>query len=342
MNNPVCAACGHVNRIGASACEACDARLYAAEGPAADDFQGGPRPFDWSGEPSSTASDAAGPGGGWAPAADADGPADDIPAPPFKGAGDVISPMLAVYRKHFTLVGILVLVTMVPQALLQYGIMEGFGTGSARSGPGTLVVADGHAVGVTVLSGFLLWLLAMAASALLSGSLVYAVVDLQRVGQSSAGECLARGLKVLPKVFLVMILQAVVTGLGYLLLIVPGVILSLMFAVSVPAGVLERLGAVDALERSRRLTKGYKGIIFITYFLWVLLTIVLNWVVTWSFASGVKLDLMITLLLQTAVLGMLNSSVHVLTVYVYLGLLREHRGGFQRHAYTPGPEAATR
>ena len=32
--------------------------------------------------------------------------------------------MLAVYRKHFTLVGILVLVTMVPQALLQYSLLD--------------------------------------------------------------------------------------------------------------------------------------------------------------------------------------------------------------------------
>ena len=125
MNNPVCAVCGHVNPSGAVACEACDARLYTAEGAAADDFQGRHRPFDWSGEPSATASESSEPGGAWAPSDDShSSPADDIPSPPFKGVEDVVSPMLAVYRKHFTLVGILVLVTMVPQALLQYSLLD--------------------------------------------------------------------------------------------------------------------------------------------------------------------------------------------------------------------------
>jgi hypothetical protein len=60
--------------------------------------------------------------------------------------------------------------------------------------------------------------------------------------------------------------------------------------------------------------------------------------VIWSFARGAQLDLLPTLLLQTAVLGMLNSSAHVLNVYVYLGLLRERRSGFRAGAFTQDPE----
>lgn len=327
MNNPICMVCGHVNHVGAVACEACDARLYASEdaGDAAD-FGDAREPFDPSGEPSWTAYEPSEPRGAWSQA-------DDIPAPPFKSAGDVISPMLAVYRKHFTLVGLLVLVTTLPQALLQYGIMEGTKVGAAH-GPVTLVVPDNRIIILTILSGLLLWLLALAASALLSGALVYAVVDLQRAGRSTAGACLSRGLKALPKVFLVSLLYAVIIMVGYLLLIVPGVILSLMFAVCVPAAIIEGLGPIESLKRSHELTKDNKGLIFITFFLWGLLILVLNWVVTWSFASAGKLDLLPTLLLQTAVLGMLNSSVHVLTVYIYLGLLREHRSGFQTKTFT--------
>jgi hypothetical protein len=336
MNNPVCAVCGHVNRVGAAACEACDARLYASEGAA--DFGDTREPFDAPGESSWAASDTAGPGGAWSPADDTPpSPADDIPSPPFKGAGDVISPMLAVYREHFTLVGLLVLVATLPQALLQYGIMN-----AVRMRPVSVAVArSGDAVmAFAVLSSLLFWLLSVAAAALLSGALVYAVVDLQRAGRSSAGECLSRGLKALPNVFLVSLLYAVVTLAGYVALIVPGVILSLMFAVCVPAAVVEGLGAVDALKRSHELTKGYKGLIFITFFLWGLLIIVLNGVVTWSFTNAGKLDLLPTLILQTAVLGMLNSTLHVLTVYIYLGLLRERRSGFHTNTFTPGPEAA--
>jgi hypothetical protein len=323
MNNPQCAACGHVNRVGAASCEACDARLYAAEDAApAADFGDTREPFDYAGGPSWAASDTSGPDD-WSPA-------DDIPAPPFKTAGDVISPMLAVYRKHFTLVGILVLVTTVPQALLQYGIMD-----VAGSGPGSVTAHSGGGAMLTtvVVSGLLLWLLALAASSVLSGSLVYAVLDLQRVGSASAGECLSRGLKALPKVLLVSLVYAVIVIVGYLMLIVPGVIFSLMFAVSVPVAVIEGLGPIAALKRSHELTKGYKGLIFVTFFLWGLLITVISWIVQWSFMRGGEVELPM-LLLQAAVLGMLSSTVHVLTVYVYLGLLRERRSRFQTHAYT--------
>lgn len=335
MNNPVCAFCGHVNRADAITCEACDARLdapgWASNSEPFDDasqpFDATGEPFDSTGEPSWTASDTSEPDDAWSPAA-------DIPSPLFKGAGDVISPMLAVYRKHFTLVGILVLVATVPEALLQYGVID-FTTAGITMGDGT---GGGHLVGRGMVN-VLLWLLTMAGGALLSGSLVYAVVDLQRTGRASAGECLSRGLKVLPKVFLVTLLYSLVMSIGYILLIVPGIIFSLMYAVCVPVAIIEGRGPMDALNRSKALTSGYKGLLFITYFLWGLLVFVLNIVVTMSFTNSGRFDLLPTLLLQTAVLGMLNSSLHVLTVYIYLGLLRERQSGFQTGAFTHGPEA---
>ncbi len=127
---------------------------------------------------------------------------------------------------------------------------------------------------------------------------------------------------------------------GYAFFIVPGIILSLIFAVCVPAAVVEGRGPVAALKRSGELTNGYKGRIFVTTFLWGLLILVLNWFLTRSFAGGARLDPLPTLLLQTAVLGMLNASAHVLTVYVYLGLLRERGGRSRADAFAHGAPAA--
>jgi uncharacterized membrane protein len=191
------------------------------------------------------------------------------------------------------------------------------------------------------LQGWFFWVLAIASGALMSSSLVYAVVDLQRTGSASAGACLSRGLKVFPKVFPLSLLSTVLVIVGSVLLVVPGIILSLMFAVAVPVAVIEGRGPIAALKRSSELTKGYKGLIFMTSFLWGVFIVVLNWVVVWSFMRGGKLDLLPSLLLQTAVLEMLSSSAHVLNVYVYLGLLRERRSGSQAAAFTHGPEAVT-
>lgn len=333
MNNPICPVCGHVNRAGAPSCEACDARLYEPAGASASEPFGDERePFAPADDPFATSS-----GTSWA-ASDAPGawqPGDEIPAPPFKSAGDVISPMLAIYRKHFTLVGLLVLVATLPEALLQYGFRS-----FALSGP--VEVASPGFFGFAAAGTVVLWLLSVAGASLLSGSLVYAVVDVQRAGRASAGECLARGLKVLPKVFVTSLVYGLVAFIGYVLLIVPGVIFSLMFAVCVPVAVIEMRGPFEAMTRSKEMTDGYKGLMFITYFLWWLLVMALSVLVSWSFANDGNLDLLPSLLLQTAVIGMLNSSLHVLTVYIYLGLLRERQAGSRAEAYAAGHGAAAR
>ena len=336
MNNPECAACGHVSRPGAASCEMCD-RRFEAPGRAGDaDYSGDS--WGWSGEPAgrswpgedSTARGDAGPSAGVGP--------DDIPSPPFKGAGDVFAPTLEVYRKHFVLVGLLVLVTTLPAALLQYGLSRAMMHAVEGGFPGEL---PGLFRLMPVLN-LVLWLLSVAGLALLSGSLVYAVIDIQRAGRASAAACLRRGLEALPRVFLVVLLYKLVTVVGLVLFIVPGVVFMLMYAVAVPLAVTEGRGPFEALKRSAALTDGFKGLIFLTYFLWWLLMAALTLVVTWSFVYSGALEPLPALLLLSTVTGMLNSSMDVLTTYIFLGLLNERAHGFETRAFTPGPEAAAR
>lgn len=58
------------------------------------------------------------------------------------------------------------------------------------------------------------------------------------------------------------ILWAFGVMLGFVLLIVPGIILLMMWAVAVPALVVERQGVFSAFRRSAELTKGAKWKIF--------------------------------------------------------------------------------
>ena len=335
MTNPKCAVCGHVNLVGAAVCEMCDANLF--EPGAADDARTRGVNSEASG---SYAGDFGAGGGGFNSYGDEprDGaPPDEIPSPQFKGAGDVMSPTLAIYRKHFTLVGALVAVTTLPVALLQYGVIRGMAA-SLRDGG----VEQGGIIALGVAIPLLVALLSFLGTTVLSGSLVSAVVEIQRTGAAAVGESLRRGLRLLPKVFVVTLLYTIITAVGYLLLIVPGVIFSLMYAVAVPVAVVENLGPFESLKRSARLTEGHRGLIFLTYFLWGLLIIVLNMVVSGSFAfAGAEMSLA-ALLVQSLVGGMLNSSATVLTVFIYLGILHERRHGFETHTFTPGPAAAAR
>ena len=331
MSNPKCPVCGHVNLVGAALCEMCDTRLSEPPGAGA----GGP--FTAAGE---------GPG---APSADFGARYDDfdpeagarragalptdVPSPQFKGAGDVISPTLAVYRKHFLLVGLLVAVTTLPVALLRYVTLQAMTEGSP------VEIADGSLVNYALSVQAVAWLLSFVGSALLSGALVYAVIEIQRAGGASAGEALRRGLRLLPKVFTVTLLYTVITTVGYLLLVIPGVVFSLMYAVAVPVAVAENLRPFEALKRSAWLTEGYKGLIFLTQFLWGVLVLVVTAITTGSLVFGDAVDTLPAMLVQALVGGMLESSAHVLSVYIFLGLLNERRQGFEAGAFTPAPAA---
>jgi hypothetical protein len=73
---------------------------------------------------------------------------------------------------------------------------------------------------------------------------------------------------------------AFLTGLaiifGFFLLIVPGLILLVMWAVVVPACIVERLGPVASMSRSAALTKGHRWAIFAV----MLLVGMVNWIVS--------------------------------------------------------------
>lgn len=58
--------------------------------------------------------------------------------------------------------------------------------------------------------------------------------------------------------FLAYLVRAILVGLGYIFLIVPGIILSLMWAFTFPILAEQRLSFWDAMQRSAVLTEGYR------------------------------------------------------------------------------------
>ncbi len=339
MTNTKCIVCGHVNRVGAAVCEMCDTRLgEPAEAGAADSSrtseESSARYADSSAEDFGASAGGFEPGG--AESREGAEPT-SIPSPQFKGAGDVIYPTLAVYRKHFLLIGILVAVTTLPVVLVQLAAVR-----AATMTMDEAMMAESSLFAFSSAAALLIGLLSYAGSALLSGALVYAVIQIQLTGVATAGESLRRGLRVLPKVFVVSLLYFIVTMVGYLLLIIPGVIFSLKYAVAIPVAVAENRGVFESFTQSARLTEGYKGLIFLTHFLLGVLIVVANLVVTWSFAYGEAGDSVVALLVLSVIGGMLSASSVVLDVYIFLGLLRERGEGFQTRIFTPGPEAAAR
>ena len=91
--------------------------------------------------------------------------------------------------------------------------------------------------------------------------LTYGIVRHLRGGSADLLQTLWQSIRLLLPVILVALVVGVATLIGFMLLVVPGVIVSLMLWVAVPVAVVERRG-LGAIRRSYALTDGYKGQLF--------------------------------------------------------------------------------
>jgi len=139
----------------------------------------------------------------------------------------------------------------VPSVLLSWGI-QNFRAESLDLFGGLAAIAIAL---VTIVVAVLL-------SMITQGALVRATVAYSEGRKASFGESAMAGLSVALPLFLLGILSSLGIALGFILLIVPGVMLYVMWSVAAPALVEERLGPVEALGRSRDLTRGARWKIF--------------------------------------------------------------------------------
>jgi hypothetical protein len=95
-------------------------------------------------------------------------------------------------------------------------------------------------------------------SNLLHAVLLYCALSITQGREASPGACLAAGLRLTVGMTLLSAMTALLYMVGFVLLVVPGVIFATMFAVAAPAMVEERIGPLAGLGRSRALTKGLR------------------------------------------------------------------------------------
>lgn len=98
--------------------------------------------------------------------------------------------------------------------------------------------------------------------ALLTAAVTHLTIQKLRGLTAPLGQVIGRAFRVVGPVVLVSIVVALLTSLGLILLVVPGLIVATMVYVAVPAVVAEKAGVGEALSRSRALTKGERWKVF--------------------------------------------------------------------------------
>jgi hypothetical protein len=124
-----------------------------------------------------------------------------------------------------------------------------------------------------------LWLAAalvsVAAAFTLQAAIVHGSVVDMTGRKARFADCLNTGFRHFLPVLAISILATLGIMLGFVLLIVPGVILSIMWVVVVPVRVVENKGVFAAFGRSANLTEGSRWMILVLFIVYVVLT----WVV---------------------------------------------------------------
>jgi len=191
--------------------------------------------------------------------------------------GELLDRTFLLYRRYFTLfVGI---------SALPYLAVLMFQIAGIAIGRGQPNIAAGLASGLLFL---LLYSLALAASHAATIAAVSAVHLDHPISISKAYTFVKHRI---PHLLLIMTGLWLGIGVGFLLLIVPGVILILKWSLTIPVAVLEDKGLRDATARSSQLTKGNRKRIFIIYVLFFAFAyaVTLLWEVPLGVVIGVNL-----------------------------------------------------
>jgi len=161
----------------------------------------------------------------------------------------------AITFNPIVVLGLALLVGALPSLLMTYFYVQ-----SGLIQPG--VVPTGATFNRLMGTVFVSSLIGFVISALVQAALTRATVSATEGRRVTFGESLATAFRALLPLIGLTILWALGIGLGFVLLLVPGIILLLVWAVAVPALVVERQGIVAAFRRSAELTKGAKWKIF--------------------------------------------------------------------------------
>ncbi|HLH13161.1 MAG TPA: hypothetical protein VKV16_00100 [Solirubrobacteraceae bacterium] len=160
---------------------------------------------------------------------------------------------------------------------------------------------------------FLALLIGFVASMLFTAMVVELVADV-RDGRrdASAGQLLRAVTPVLGQLVLVGVIAGIAIGIGFVLVVVPGLVLLTMWFVAAPVIVLERPAGLAALGRSRELVRGNGwqvfGVIAVMYILVVLLSALVEYAAD-SAGTGVGIVVTVVIGVLTAPFAALASAV---------------------------------
>jgi TRAP-type C4-dicarboxylate transport system permease large subunit len=237
--------------------------------------------------------------------------------------GRVIQQTFAVLGRNFlTFLILALLLTGLPTMLLGF-LQDDTVRTAATAGSFNGVWTSAIGAIVTALTGLIL-----------QGTIIYGAVSDLNGKPASVVDSLRIGLYAFLPMLLLGIMMGVAIGAGFVLLIVPGIMLAVAWCVVIPAYVVERPNIMDAFGRSAQLTRGSRWSIFGLAVLYVIAVIIIEMVLLGVFGgllrfavtSGSVLAIRVVVLPLINVANALIGATGAAVLYVELRRIRDGVG----------------
>ena len=223
---------------------------------------------------------------------------------PQRGIGDILSVAFEVYKANAAKLIVIVAIVEVPLSFISH-FLTGVVFKPTVEKTGAIVINGQTVVGGTTVTTrsfgtFILASLIAAAIAVIISAVLQAALTrgaaLAAVGDPVDTEASYQyGFKKFGSVLWISILVGLVVGIGFILLIIPGVIFLTMLAVTIPALIVEDQRGTQAMSRSWNLVKGHFWHVLGTIVVAALITGIVgailgllggsNWFLQWIFGS---------------------------------------------------------
>lgn len=220
-----------------------------------------------------------------------------------RGVGDIITAAFETYQRAAAKLIPIVAVIVIPLTLVSALILHFAVDNAVDNVTGGITITEdtvtftsddlnvGGGLGTLLIAALVGAAIAVIITALLQATITRAAAQ-AAVGDEPEVEASYKwGLRKVGPVIWISLLVGLCVGVGFLLLIIPGVILMVLFAVTIPALIVEDKRGTDAMKRSWDLVKGNwwhaLGVIVVAFLITWVVNMILgliggsNWVLGW-------------------------------------------------------------
>jgi hypothetical protein len=214
-----------------------------------------------------------------------------------RGVGEILSAAFEIYKNNAGQLLMIVAVVVVPLSLLSALIIHFVAAPTTETTfvAGQTITVETRSFGVVILGAIIAAVITVIISAALQAAIIRGAAE-ATIGDPVDIQASYRwGFRRIGSVILVGLLVGLAVAVGFILLVVPGIIFLVFFSTSIPALVIENRRGTEAMRRSWYLVSGSFwhafGVIIVAFLITSLVGSVLgalggnNWFASWIFSA---------------------------------------------------------